>query len=92
MYSIAVLNELMAEVKAYKKEQNVEQIAEFNKNAFKENQVLKKVKEKEKKQKKSKRIGKKKKKKQKKSRRKRKRRKRRKETEQNLSKLVPRQQ
>jgi len=31
MYSIAVLNELMAEVKAYKKEQNVEQIAEFNK-------------------------------------------------------------
>ena len=31
MYSIAILNELMAEVKTYKKEQNVEQIAEFNK-------------------------------------------------------------
>ncbi len=31
IYSIAVLNELMTEVKAFKKENNIEQISEFNK-------------------------------------------------------------
>jgi len=35
IYSIAVLNELIAEIRAYKKENNIEQISEFNKKIHK---------------------------------------------------------
>jgi ATP-dependent exoDNAse (exonuclease V) beta subunit len=35
IYSIAVLNELMAEIKAFKQENNIEQISEFNKKIHK---------------------------------------------------------
>ena len=35
IYSIAVLNELMGEIRAFKKENNIEQISEFNKKIHK---------------------------------------------------------